>query len=184
MGDDIVIADEAVAKSYLSIMKSLGVDINLSKSLQSEGGTFEFAKRLIAPMGELTPVGAANLLVSLRRWGMIPNLLVDVTNKGVYLSPTIVDRMLKEIRHFVNIKKKDVLILRLMIIGPTGVYRTGGTEMIFSIPFSYQNLTPAVLDSLIYGFMAIKINELKSAIGRSRTQAIEFFKLPFKDLTL
>jgi hypothetical protein len=46
LGDDIVIADKAVAMSYLQIMRDLGVEINLSKSLISEQkGVLEFAKR-------------------------------------------------------------------------------------------------------------------------------------------
>jgi hypothetical protein len=45
LGDDIVNMDKAVASSYLSIMKSLDVDINQTKSLKSNIGFFEFAKR-------------------------------------------------------------------------------------------------------------------------------------------
>jgi len=46
LGDDIVIFDKDVATSYLSVMRDLGVEINLSKSISSPDGTaFEFAKR-------------------------------------------------------------------------------------------------------------------------------------------
>lgn len=66
LGDDIVIADEAVAKSYHMIMTTiLGVDINLSKSLISPD-SFEFAKRLVTMDGEVSAVGAKNLLVGLK----------------------------------------------------------------------------------------------------------------------
>jgi hypothetical protein len=47
LGDDIIIFDAKVAQKYLEVMKGLGVEINLSKSIQSTNGTFEFAKRLI-----------------------------------------------------------------------------------------------------------------------------------------
>lgn len=40
LGDDIVIANDKVASSYLDVMKTLGVKINLSKSVQS----FDFAE--------------------------------------------------------------------------------------------------------------------------------------------
>lgn len=47
LGDDIVIADPRVSASYLYIMRdTLGVEINLSKSLESSIGVMEFAKRL------------------------------------------------------------------------------------------------------------------------------------------
>jgi len=45
LGDDICIADKDVASQYLLIMSGLGVEINLSKSLQSSTGVVEFAKR-------------------------------------------------------------------------------------------------------------------------------------------
>lgn len=66
LGDDIVIADEAVARSYHMIMTEiLGVEINLSKSLVSND-SFEFAKRLVTMDGEVSAVGAKNLLVGLK----------------------------------------------------------------------------------------------------------------------
>jgi hypothetical protein len=45
LGDDICIADQSVAEQYLILMASLGVEINLSKSLVSQTGVTEFAKR-------------------------------------------------------------------------------------------------------------------------------------------
>lgn len=49
LGDDIVIADETVAKHYLEIMNSLGVEIGLAKSLVSNRRTLEFAKKFFIP---------------------------------------------------------------------------------------------------------------------------------------
>jgi hypothetical protein len=43
LGDDIVIADDAVSQEYLHLINSLGVDVNLSKSVISNRFT-EFAK--------------------------------------------------------------------------------------------------------------------------------------------
>nr|QIP68030.1 RNA-dependent RNA polymerase [Erysiphales associated mitovirus 1] len=48
LGDDVVILDKSVALTYIKIMKSLGVEINLNKSLISRGKICEFAKRLIS----------------------------------------------------------------------------------------------------------------------------------------
>lgn len=45
LGDDIVIADEAVAAEYSSILSSLDVSISIPKSIISKNGTVEFAKR-------------------------------------------------------------------------------------------------------------------------------------------
>jgi hypothetical protein len=45
LGDDVIIWNKAVSVSYRSIMKSLGVELNLSKSILSCGLGCEFAKR-------------------------------------------------------------------------------------------------------------------------------------------
>jgi len=45
LGDDIVIADDAVAKQYVQLCTHLGVSIGLAKSLVSKGKTLEFAKK-------------------------------------------------------------------------------------------------------------------------------------------
>lgn len=47
LGDDLVIADKAVADSYLRLADEWGVGINLSKSVLSNNGSLEFAKRFI-----------------------------------------------------------------------------------------------------------------------------------------
>jgi hypothetical protein len=44
LGDDINIFDEKVAHQYLAIMASIGVPINLSKSVVAANSCFEFAK--------------------------------------------------------------------------------------------------------------------------------------------
>jgi hypothetical protein len=44
LGDDVVIANNEVASNYSDLMKSLGLEINMSKSLVSDRGC-EFAKR-------------------------------------------------------------------------------------------------------------------------------------------
>jgi hypothetical protein len=85
LGDDIVIADDAVAKAYLAIMEVLGVDVNLVKSHQ--GSTAEFAKRWIhSTLGDFTPLGAGDILVSVRNYKYLPSLLMEMKEKGFFLS--------------------------------------------------------------------------------------------------
>jgi hypothetical protein len=95
LGDDIVIADNDVAREYLVIMNSLGVSINLGKSLISPKFC-EFAKRWIGPGVDVSPLGAglilqtgrtktflAALLTQMHTIGIIPNLdttLVAITS--------------------------------------------------------------------------------------------------------
>lgn len=97
LGDDIVIADESVAKAYHELMTvTLGVDINLSKSLISKH-SFEFAKRLVTLTGEVSPVGAKTLLLCLKSMKGLPSLMLDLVNKGVALSEESVNKLYQEI---------------------------------------------------------------------------------------
>ena len=56
LGDDLVIADRAVAEAYLVIANDLGIDINLDKSLISRESVSEFAKRLLWKGEDLSPL--------------------------------------------------------------------------------------------------------------------------------
>lgn len=53
LGDDIIILNSKVAKMYLKVMQDLDVGINLSKSLISNNGSAEFAKKLVTPTGRV-----------------------------------------------------------------------------------------------------------------------------------
>jgi hypothetical protein len=67
LGDDIVILREDVAREYLSLMRYLGVPINMTKSIQSRVGLLEFAKRVVsAHHGDLSPVSARLLVTAVR----------------------------------------------------------------------------------------------------------------------
>jgi len=86
LGDDIVIANEAVAKAYYALMTvELGVEINLDKSLVSSN-TFEFAKQIIKGDQNLSPIGPRNLLLATKSPLGILSLVVDLLNKGVVLT--------------------------------------------------------------------------------------------------
>lgn len=64
LGDYIVIADTCVAEEYRKLLDKLGVSISLPKSLISDNGTLEFAKRYRtkALQKDLSPVSIQALL--------------------------------------------------------------------------------------------------------------------------
>lgn len=68
LGDDIVILDDAVAGEYLRIMDRLGVDINLSKSIISSNGSFEFAKQFVWKGVNVTAYTWKEIQVARRTW--------------------------------------------------------------------------------------------------------------------
>jgi len=110
LGDDIVIADQSVAESYHHIMvDTLGVDINLSKSMVSPN-SFEFAKRIITNGEDVSGIGPKNLLVAIRAKGGITSVLLDLVNKGYYLDEEIINGMFsKKVPTLSNKIKSDVL---------------------------------------------------------------------------
>lgn len=66
LGDDIVIANSAVAQCYHQLMtEGLGVEINFSKSLVS-AHSLEFAKQLVSKGVNLSPIGPKNVLLALK----------------------------------------------------------------------------------------------------------------------
>jgi len=90
LGDDIVIFDKDVAREYLAIMKDLGVDINLTKSLVSKD-TFEFAKRVIALKGNLSMVSFKELDVSMASLDAL-SLMISKFSE-VTIKPSVILRL-------------------------------------------------------------------------------------------
>jgi hypothetical protein len=78
LGDDVVIADKVVAKTYLTVMRDLGVDINLSKSLESNVGMAEFAKRLLDSETDYSGVGPKNVMQVIYDRKALPGLFLDL----------------------------------------------------------------------------------------------------------
>lgn len=64
LGDDLVIAHEQVAKEYLKLAKEWDVDINLSKSVLSRNGSFEFAKRFFYKGNDVTGISFKEMSVA------------------------------------------------------------------------------------------------------------------------
>ncbi|AHY03257.1 RNA-dependent RNA polymerase [Buergenerula spartinae mitovirus 1] len=81
LGDDIVIANNEVADAYLVLMKTLGVDINLSKSLISSQ-LLEFAKMYLSPSGDISPIGSGLLVQSLGDRSSLLALLNESMRRG------------------------------------------------------------------------------------------------------
>nr|WLK77422.1 RNA-dependent RNA polymerase [Suillus luteus mitovirus 5] len=79
LGDDVVIANDKVAQEYLNIMETLGLDINMSKTLQSESFA-EFAKVYTGPGINITPVGPGLILRSLRSKYYTSRLIAELVS--------------------------------------------------------------------------------------------------------
>jgi hypothetical protein len=95
LGDDIVINHDKVAEHYKIIMSTLGVSINLSKSLISND-LVEFAKRWKGPSCDISPLGAGNILASIRQKYFIGSVFTEALRKEFFLDgPTLRSTMEK-----------------------------------------------------------------------------------------
>lgn len=66
LGDDVVIANDEVAESYLFLMQTLGLEINRQKSVESLKFT-EFAKKLKGYDNiDFSPIGSGLILQTIR----------------------------------------------------------------------------------------------------------------------
>jgi hypothetical protein len=78
LGDDVVIANKSIAECYLQILNELGAPINLSKSIVSSNGSFEFAKRFIFSGVDVSPISWREMFVA--RWDI--NSLVSLAGEN------------------------------------------------------------------------------------------------------
>jgi hypothetical protein len=110
LGDDVIIWNKAVSVTYRSLMKSLGVELNLSKSILSCGLGCEFAKRTFYKGIDVSPfplkeaqashVGISPALELARKYGITLNVLLRYLGYGY--------------RTNINSLSKKVFILRMM----------------------------------------------------------------------
>lgn len=78
LGDDVVIANSSIAENYLSILTEIGSPINLTKSIVSTNGSFEFAKRFVVAGTDLSPISWKEMFVA--RWDI--NSLVSLAEEN------------------------------------------------------------------------------------------------------
>lgn len=112
LGDDIVINDSLVAKCYLEIMKSLGVEISPTKSHVSYD-TFEFAKRWFHHGKEITPAPLKGLWETGKRYHLFIETLKNCVDRWDtslnQVFPDLLRSYLKKVRLLPLSMEKDIL---------------------------------------------------------------------------
>jgi len=81
LGDDIVIRNAKVATEYLNILRNLGIEVSLSKTMVSKD-TFEFAKRLFLQETEVTGFPLAGVVNTIGRWSELCTVLKEGQKRG------------------------------------------------------------------------------------------------------
>lgn len=132
LGDDIIIMNDSVAQSYLSLMTYLGVEINPIKGMISNT-TFEFAKILIhVHKGDLSPIGPGLILQMCRNVRLFPLLVREALLKGYSLSPEAVIRAISLISKIRRCPIKEHEMIASVALSPTGGGWQGGHTRDFS----------------------------------------------------
>jgi len=122
LGDDIVIGCPKVAPHYLLIMRDiLGVDINLSKSLQSDIGVLEFAKRLFKDRTDLSPISPKVLLLAVRNIFYLPDLIQDMVDKGFDIDTSSLLALARKPRLFKGVGKVNAYKAVWSCFSPFGI---------------------------------------------------------------
>lgn len=118
----MVIADRKVAAQYLVIMQKLGVKIGLAKSLVSDSGVMEFAKKFYSLSHVMTPVPIRELLVAEVSFPVYLNLirkyqirLADLLSLSGYRH-----RVLGSLHNRFALLPKKVRTLLISYTGPGG----------------------------------------------------------------
>jgi len=121
LGDDVVIYDERTADRYLSLIRGFGVEINMSKSVISSNGTFEFAKRIGHAGINLSPLGSKAMLIGIYNPDLFSVTLIDSITKIGYDIEEARDRlaMLKDYKY---IPRDAIRAYEVGLYGPGGVH--------------------------------------------------------------
>lgn len=77
LGDDIVIKDDSVAREYMMLMQKFGVELSMNKTHVSKD-YYEFAKRWICPLGEVSPIPISGIVKNFTNVGVIFQILYQL----------------------------------------------------------------------------------------------------------
>lgn len=92
LGDDIVIANDKVAESYLEVMSTLGLEINRQKSVESERFS-EFAKNLLGYDVDYTPLGPGLILQAIRSTSYSLRFMTELVSRNKMTLDRLIERV-------------------------------------------------------------------------------------------
>jgi len=167
LGDDFVIRNDKVSEQYLIIMKLLGVEINLDKSVISDRFA-EFAKRLKGSNINITPIGPGLILRFIRDKFYIGSLISEAIKLKWFNN---IDDVLNPVLERFP-KKGNILTLVLWVCSGAGgafVAQPKGTDH----PLT-DRMIPIFFGRYISPDNIIILNGLISSIGLSFIKQIRW----------
>nr|UPW42072.1 MAG: putative RNA dependent RNA polymerase [Yunnan mito-like virus 45] len=114
LGDDLVIFDSDVAAEYLELMRKLGLEINLSKSISSTSKpVFEFAKRTVVFGSNVSGLSVKQLISATSIGSRVANILY-FANLGLIRTNTILSLLLSR---FYKTDQRSAMLPSLALLG-------------------------------------------------------------------
>jgi len=115
LGDDLVIFDPLLASKYLEVMKMIGMDINLSKSISSPStGSFEFAKRMVVNNTNVSAISLKQFISERSVGARVANVLY-FARLGLIRSNSVLSILLSRFGKVRDLK--DLYIPSLSLLG-------------------------------------------------------------------
>jgi hypothetical protein len=157
LGDDIVIADEAIAKEYISILSQLDVGISEYKTHISDS-VYEFAKRWVKSGVEFSGIPLKGLVPNWRKYHLIfPMINTFIRNIPTRVYVTVPD-LLFDLYVRLGLPKRHAYNIKLRITEFSAVYsylENGDSTKILEIIKSQDNIDlpfphPNTLDANLY----------------------------------
>lgn len=146
LGDDIVIKDNTIARSYIKFMTKLGVDISQQKTHVSKD-TYEFAKRWIRYDGvsfkELSPIPLKGISNNINNPFIIFTIMFDyfITKGNLYLNRKSIISLVVRLYSNLELKYWEKGKLTVNLSFPPGYLRPKLEYLNLSIRFSMDLLT-------------------------------------------
>lgn len=195
LGDDIVIKNDAVAQTYIKIIKGLGVELSLQKTHVSDD-TYEFAKRWIQPKQsrEITGLPLGGLLRNFNNPNIVFTILYDYfkikNNRIPFGANSLVDLVKKMYalrlgNRFYNLNLKTLTSLKnfsLMLDIVFGYYSYDKLRNLFSMNITNENyMIPdertilAELTRILSKGLTSRILQMNSAILQTPKDLLDKF---------
>jgi hypothetical protein len=105
LGDDIVIANKAVADQYMITLDELGVGVSLYKTHVSEN-TYEFAKRWISNRVEISGIPLRGLIASCKKYHLMIPILYSLTRHNPARKPANIPDLLSSFNLHIGLNIK------------------------------------------------------------------------------
>jgi hypothetical protein len=170
LGDDIVICNDDVASAYLSLMDTLGVSINLSKSVISSD-IMEFAKRWVGPDYDITPIGPGLILRFIRS----PYYIGALLNECVRLS--IIDNFPKLLMMTKKVPSElSLAIWSTVGLGSYWVKMYGDTTNVISYALSSCNNPDVFRYSLYEALSQLRLDEWRDSKLKLKREMDYFYR--------